>query len=139
MKALNFLKKEPVGRFKPFIFVGSIFLFISGCLQTGLEELVFFEVEINKKSWTTDYGTILLNGNISGPADGELEDHGFIWSTNSEEINLGSLIPNQTISRGPKNDADAFTANFTFPDPTGTYFFRAFAKKRERLVFFKQN
>jgi len=134
MKVLERIKKVSQIENLGLILICSTFCFI-GCLEDKLEPFEFFEVELEPRTWTEDYGTIWLNGNISELANEKLDDHGFIWSQKIEELDTPSLILDQFISLGEKLDADPFSWKFVFEDPDATFYFRAYARKGERIVF----
>lgn len=107
---------------------------VGGCFGPELEELSFFEVVTGAPEADTELGRIRLSGVLTGLDQGEVSDHGFVWSTSLEQLETAPETANRfSLGSTGQNDVFEWTTNPLSLD--SVYFFKAYAIAGERAVY----
>ncbi|PHN02002.1 Kelch repeat-containing protein [Flavilitoribacter nigricans] len=114
------------------LYIGLILLLILACRKMAIEAYNFFEVATIPYEIVDDgtFSRILLKGRIvstSTPA-GNISDHGFLWSTNLDDLFESAIPVEKRISLGPYagNSIDFDTVRQVLSQAQ-TYYFCAYA------------
>jgi hypothetical protein len=105
----------------------------SGCFGPELDKLSFFEVLTGTPEADTQLGRIRLSG-VLDLDQGEVSDHGFVWSTSLEQLETAP----ETANRYSLGSIDIDTIFKWTTDPLSldsVYFFKAYAIEGERAVY----
>jgi N-acetylneuraminic acid mutarotase len=106
------------------------------CRDKGLEKLEFLEVA-TESPVLLDIGTVQVVGRISGLAQSNVDQCGFIWSYNSDSVSTPEQSLRRIIVNTQPAGNDSFSVFFRI-NPTETVYFRAFAQLGDRLVYAKE-
>lgn len=114
------------------LILGAILLGVISCLKPRLDELDFFEVNMEQPV-PVAVGEIVLKGNLVG-AVVHVEACGFYYSTSFDSLSLNSIANADSIqSVLPSNSL--FEAKFVGVLQNQTIFFRSFARQGRRTVY----
>lgn len=116
------------------VIYGCFLLCCTACLGPEIEMLDFFSVVLLPPATTENLGTLQLQGVISSENPNTIEDHGFLWSTDIQELS-GDMPTAQLVSLGNHNGNGAFDYLLENLELGEIYYFRAYARAGEREVW----